>query len=287
MRRYDNYNYEEAFQKYIDEVEEKRLETLLRDGRVKCLYRTATTKCTNIKSKTTLLEARIYPSYLRACDMPKTKRRATSKAQRNLNDKNSRRYLIRLANINFGKGDLWCTFGWNDDQLPESEERARKDIKNFIGKINYRRKKRGLENVKYIYVLAFDGYARPHFHILMTGDGMDRDELESLWKKCDRPNTRRISPDDDFLITGLGEYISRNPHGTKRWVSSRNLKKPPEPTKSYSKFKKRRVERMAKDHVTLETELQKAYPGYKFLDAEVKYNGINAAFYIYARMVRN
>ena len=26
--------------------------------------------------------------------------------------------------------------------------------------------------------------------------------------------------------------------------------------------------------------------GYKFLDAEVKYNGYNAAFYIYARMVK-
>jgi hypothetical protein len=44
---------------------------------------------------------------------------------------------------------------------------------------------------------------------------------------------------------------------------------------------------MAKDHTVLETELAKEYPGYKFLDAEVKYNGINAAFYIYARMVRN
>lgn len=287
MRRYDSYDYEEAFKKYIDDTEEERLEKLLKEGKVNCLYRTATTKCTNIKSQTTLLEAQIYPSYPRLSDMPKTKKRPSSKAQRNLNDKNARRYLIRLANINFGKGDLWCTFGWNDDKLPTDEERARKDIKNFIAKINYRRKRKGLENIKYIYVLAFDGYVRPHFHILMTGDGMDRDELESLWKKCDRPNTRRISPDDDFLITGLGEYISRNPHGTKRWVSSRNLKKPPEPTKSYSKFKKRRVERMAKDHTVLETELTKAYPGYKFLDAEVKYNGINAAFYIYARMVRN
>ena len=34
-------------------------------------------------------------------------------------------------------------------------------------------------------------------------------------------------------------------------------------------------------------EMEKAYPGFKFLDAEVRYNGINAAFYIYARMVRN
>ncbi len=136
-------------------------------------------------------------------------------------------------------------------------------------------------------MLAFDGICEttfPHSHDRRR-HGQRRAGI--ALEKCDRPNTRRISPDDDFLITGLGEYISRNPHGTKRWVSSRNLKKPPEPTKSYSKFKKRRVERMAKDHTVLETELIKAYPGYKFLDAEVRYNGINAAFYIYARMVRN
>ena len=36
----------------------------------------------------------------------------------------------------------------------------------------------------------------------------------------------------------------------------------------------------------LKAQMEKAYPGYKFLDAEVKYNGINAAFYIYARMVK-
>ena len=33
--------------------------------------------------------------------------------------------------------------------------------------------------------------------------------------------------------------------------------------------------------------MENAYPGYKFIDAEIKYNGVNAAFYIYARMVRN
>ena len=60
MRRYDNYDYEEAFKKYIDDTEEERLEKLLKEGKVNCLYRTATTKCTNIKSQTTLLEAQIY-----------------------------------------------------------------------------------------------------------------------------------------------------------------------------------------------------------------------------------
>ena len=34
MRRYDNYDYEEAFKKYIDDTEEERLEKLLKEGKV-------------------------------------------------------------------------------------------------------------------------------------------------------------------------------------------------------------------------------------------------------------
>lgn len=287
-RLYDNYDYEEAYQKQCESLEEWELEWLLKTGRIDCLYRTTTTKSVNIKSRTTLLEAQVYPSFKDKKDMPVTvNKRETRPSQKNLNDKNSRRYLIRLANINFGKGDIWATFGWNPDKLPKSIEAARKDIKNFIKRVNYRRKKAGKENIKYIYILAFDEYVRPHFHILMTGEGIDRDELEELWGKCDRPNTRRIKPDDNFIITGLATYISNNPHGTKRWCSSKNLKKPGTPTRSYTKFKKSKVEKMIKNYAELQAQMEKTYPGYKFLDAEVKYNGVNAAFYIYARMVRN
>ncbi len=224
-RFYDNYDYEEAYQKQCEKLEEWELEKLMKDGKVACLYRTTTTKSQNIKSGTTLLEAQVYPSFTNKADMPVTKKkRETRPSQSNLNDKNARRYIIRLANINFGKGDIWATFGWNDDCLPDSVERARKDITNFIKRINRRRKKAGLENAKYIYILAFDGYKRPHFHILISGDGIDRDQLEKLWGKCDRPNTRRIMPDDKFLLTGLATYITQNPHGTKRWCPSKNLK---------------------------------------------------------------
>ena len=287
-KHYDNYDYEEAYQKQCEDLEEWELERLMKEGKVKCLYRTTTTKSVNIKSGTTLLESQVYPSFDNKADMPKTKKkRETSPSQSNLNDKNARRYLIRLANINFGKGDIWATFGWDNGHKPQDMEQAKKDVVNFIRRINRRRKKAGLENIKYIYIIAIDEHVRPHFHILMTGDGVDRDELEELWGKCSRPNTRRIKPDDDFLITGLATYISNNPHGTKRWCPSKNLQKPEEPKRSYSKFKRAKVEKMAFDYETLKAEMEKAYPGFKFLDAEVRYNGINAAFYIYARMVRN
>lgn len=94
---------------------------------------------------------------------------------------------------------------------------------NFIRRINRKRKKLGLENAKYIYIIAFEEYTRPHFHLLISG-GIDRDELERMWGKCDRPNTRNISPDENFLLTGLATYITQNPHGTKRWCPSKNLK---------------------------------------------------------------
>lgn len=286
-RQYDNYDYEQAYIKQCENLQEWEMERLMREGKVKCLYRTSTYKSVNTQSKTTLLESMVYPSFVQKADMPKTgKKRETSPSQSNLNDKNARRYLIRLASINFGKGDIWATFGWNNDCLPESTGAAKKDIANFIRRINRKRKKLGLENTKYIYIIAVDEYTRPHFHILLSGDGIDRDELESMWGKCDRPNTRRIAPDDDFLLSGMATYITQNPHGTKRWCSSKNLKKPDEPKRSYSKFKKPKVEKMAFDSELLKSEMEKAYPGYKFLDAEVKHNGINAAFYIYARMVK-
>lgn len=286
-KTYDNYDYEEAYQKQIDTLEEWELERLMQTGKVNCLYRTTTIKSRNEKSGAEMLESMVYPSFPNREDVPKTaKKRETGQAQKNLNDKNARRYLIRLANINFSKGDIWATFGWDDDNMPEDEERAEKDIKNFIARINYRRRKAGLENAKYIYIPAIDGYARPHFHILISGDGMDRDELEDLWTKCERKNTRRVKPDDDFLITGIATYITQNPHGTKRWRSSKNLKKPDAPTRSYRKFSRKKVNGMVRDFEELKVQMEKAYPGFKFLDAEVKYNDKVAAFYIYARMIK-
>ncbi len=286
-KTYDNYDYEEAYQKQIDTLEEWELERLMKTGKVNCLYRTTTIKSRNEKSGAEMLESMVYPSFPNREDVPKTaKKRETGQAQKNLNDKNARRYLIRLANINFSKGDIWATFGWDDDNMPEDEERAEKDIKNFIARINYRRRKAGLENAKYIYIPAIDGYARPHFHILISGDGMDRDELEDLWTKCERKNTRRVKPDDDFLITGIATYITQNPHGTKRWRSSKNLKKPDEPTRSYRKFSRKKVNGMVRDFEELKAQMEKAYPGFKFLDAEVKHNDKVAAFYIYARMIK-
>ena len=136
-RYYDNYDYEEAYKEQCKKLEEAEMERWMKEGWVNCLYRTSTYKSTNTESNTTLLESMVYPSFKFKADVPKTeKKRETSPSQSNLNDKNARRYLIRLANINFGKGDIWATFGWNNGLLPETYEDAKKDVVNFIRRIN-------------------------------------------------------------------------------------------------------------------------------------------------------
>ena len=283
-KRYDNYDYEEAYQKQIDTLTEWELEQMIKGKQINSLYRTTTTKAVD------QLEADIYPSFVNKQDEPRTKKKRESRpSQKNLNDKRARRYLNNLTAANFGKGDLWGTFSYDEDHLPGSIEEATKIFGNFIKKVNRKRKKQGKENLKYIYVTEFSDDPkkgiRCHHHMIFSGDE-DRDEIEKLWKHGSRTQTRRLDPDPDTHIAGLVHYLAKDPKGKKRWSASRGLKKP-EVSRSYSKFGKKTAERMARDHEFLKQQLLKKYPGYKFIDAEVYVNGVNGGYYIYARMVRD
>lgn len=122
-------DYEEQWKEQQEKLKEWELERLLKEGKVESLYRTTTTKAKNLQSGSELLEAQIYPSFCHKADVPHTKKGRESKpSQKNLNDKNSRRYFIRLANINFGENDLWCTFTWDKEHIPADEAAADRDI---------------------------------------------------------------------------------------------------------------------------------------------------------------
>lgn len=300
---------EEQFKEQAERLEEFEMQRLLRDGKTECLYRTDTTKLRNRKTGKEQIEVQIFPAFRSGRTMPGPKTgKGTGTAQRNLNDKRARRRLRQLIDINFGQGDIWATFTWDEAHAPEDTEAAAKEVRNFISRVKRlvrseaRRKalERGMSReeakeagdlaykaFRYIYVLAVDGYSRPHLHMVISGDNIDRDMLESKWTGGRRNNTRRIQPDDDGHLTGMSEYMSQNPHGSKRWVSSKNLDQPPQPTTSYTKFSRAKVCRMAKDHAELIDQLARKYPGYTIRETNVSYNGINAAFYIYARMTRD
>lgn len=281
---FDDYDFEEAYQKAIDDLEQDQADRYLKEKKAGIAYQTKTTKAGE------QLEADIYPVFGGKKDAPRTPKRNKSRpAQKNLNSKRAKRYLNNLVSANFGRGDLWCTFTYDDEHLPGSPEEADKRFTNFIRRVNRRRKRAGMDNIKYICVTEYNEEegkrTRCHHHVIMSGD-VDRDELEKIWGQGKRNQTRRIDPDPDTHVAGIVNYISKDPKGRKRWRASKNLKKPIV-TKSICRFGKRTAERMATDRAYLESRIKKSYPGYKFIDAEVKINDINGGFYIYARMVRD
>ena len=66
--------------------------------------------------------------------------------QKNLNDKNARRYFVQLGNLNFGDDPdaLHVTATYSAKYLPPTVEAAEKEVSNYLRRVAYARKKEGL-----------------------------------------------------------------------------------------------------------------------------------------------
>lgn len=233
-----------------------------------------------------ILEVEIYPVSIREVKQPRReKTKLSTPKQRNLNDKNARKHLSRLINANFTDKDLAVHLTYRDEELPDSEEEARRDVTNFIRRLRYHRRKNNLTaEFKYIAVIEYkeseDGKkVRMHHHIIMTGD-MDRDMVEEIWGKG-WVNTKRLQA-DEYGYEALANYISKDPKGKKRWTGSRNLKQPVVKVSDY-KYTKRKVEEISRcpeDRETFET----LYPEYIFNNCKVSVNEYTAGIYLYIKM---
>lgn len=273
---YINYDYENTFNKPLEDAEEKRVTELLKSRRIKSIYATKTIRAGN------QFEVEIYPEFTRTqAERAGVKR--TSSAQRNLNDKNARKRVERLINANFEEGDYWITLTYDKKNLPEDMKEALKNMKNFIRRINYRRKREGLDKAKYIYVTEWSDKKkiRCHHHLIMDS-GLTMDTVEKMWKCGKRNNVRRVSPDEDGL-SGLAGYIAKDPGGNKRWCGSTNLKQP-ESRKNHRDFTEGRVRKIADGRADLQEILEKKHKNMEYVRHEIRFNEINGKFYIYARM---
>lgn len=254
------------------------------------------------------MEVDIYPYTKDQQEMNRRGKRAgkqkeSAPKQRNLNDKNARRYLTQLANTNFTQDDLHITATYKDKHLPESIEAAEKEASNFLRRISYRRKKSGMLPLKYILVTEYstekesEKPTRIHHHIIING-GMDRNTIEDLWskkKKKGEPkgerigyvNTDSLQPDENGLAA-LCAYLTKNPNGKKRWSSSQNLEKPMSSTND-SKYSKRALEKLAKTPPEI-TYWETKYPGFTLSSQDygiaTRYNDVTGwAIYLKLRKI--
>jgi hypothetical protein len=223
-------------------------------------------------------------------------KRDNSKAQNKLNDKKARQYLERLIGENFGDGDLWITLTYRDSALPKDIEEATKNVAKFIKRINYKRKRMGLENCRYVYITEHnpESKIRFHHHLVMDGD-MSMDEVERAWKMGSRNEVRRLKTDEHGLA-GMAHYLTKESHRAKcekRWNASRGLRKPkmrivhskqPEARRGTYKQIETYVDKMVENEDNVKEQMQKWYPEYDFTNSAIYYNDFNGRFYIHARL---
>ena len=222
--QYIPYDYEAAYNKAMEDMHEWFIENLFQH-RKKVIYA--------LKEITAgdQFEIEIYPQFRSMDEVPpegRTIKKDNNKAQKNLNDKNARKYVERLINENFSDRDIWMTLTYDDAHIPPDGDvdAAIKNVQKYIRRINYQRKKRGLPNAKYVYVTAYnpDAEIRWHHHIVMDG-ALDMETVESCWKQSSRNEVRRLQTDENGL-SGMANYIVEEKNrvpSEKRWNSSQGL----------------------------------------------------------------
>lgn len=284
--RYIEYDYTSTYSNNTNMLNEWMIEHMLKIKHNSVVYATKEFKLQE------QLEIEIYPEFTRKeIDTENCVRKVNKRAQKNLNDKNSRKYLIRLINKNFRDGDYWLTVTYDNANIPCSIEQAQKDARNYMNRINYHLKKKGLPRSKYVYITEYaekntkgEHSVRYHHHIVISC-GLTMDEVEKLWKKGSRTEIRRVKR-DEYGIVGLAKYISKakkTVKNEKRWKSSTNLEKVTF-RKNHYKFKRKKVDAMIRDNNTIKHYMETTYKDYYFLDAETYFNDVNARWYISARM---
>lgn len=275
---YIPYDYEAAYQKATENLEESSLLELARKSG-HAIY--ATRRIDSADQ----VELEIYPEFLRRQDIPAAGRKRYNKeAQRNLKDRNARKYCERLINTNFTASDFWITLTYTDNCLPQSMAEAQANMQRYIKRINYRRKKAGFPSAKYIYVTEWRQRGqsiRCHHHLVMDG-ALSMDTVEQAWKLGRRNEIRRLDYDGNG-VSGISNYITKDPAGKKRWCASKNLQKPIE-HKNHRQFSRKKVLEMAKNYDRAVELIRKACPDCWFKSVERRYNDVNGLFYIYARL---
>ena len=267
------------------------------------------------------LEVMCYPRGPISAEAKREAReRRTRPAAAKINDRNRERHMMRLIEANF-TGRAFVVTGtyaypmadyhacnlkelaeeYDRRGLPWEEERVRKDVRNFIAKLKRITAKAGsAAELKWMVRIeegkepAAEGLPpRYHFHAIIEGPGMTRENAEAAWEAAGRTENghgmtrvERFDARDDGAKR-LAAYMNKQKKPGRWWSHSRNLKAPAV-KKSDRKMSRRRMALVAADVQKNGRAIFEAlYPGYRVVELpDVKYSDFMAGAYIYCRMRR-
>jgi len=260
----------------------KEAREALRHDNVKT-YRTLTIKSGDV------LEIETFPIWNTRSEYRTARENLSSDWQVKLNEKNAIKNFIRKVNCNFSSHDYSVALTYNKTALP-NEEKALRDLRNFLRKARNYHKKQGLPALRYMATtesLSKGGlHVRIHHHIIMSG-GIERQALKNLWTHG-RVRVDELEPVNGSL-EGLAKYITANAieskQGRKRFTLSRNLKKPII-TRADGKYSKRQVERMLLNRNEAQAIFERQHPKYIFDSCDYKRSPIVSGAYVYVKMFK-
>jgi len=230
------------------------------------------------------LEEEIYPIWNINVEGRTLRSKESTLIQKNLNNKNSVKNIIRLLNTNFTNNDIWVTFTYDDKHLPSSIEEAQKDMVNYIRRLKRYISKNKLYELKYIYVSVFNE-KRAHHHIVLNFN--NRDIVEQLWNKASRKHTRRLQP-NDLGLEEMGRYIMKEAKVSKylrKYVVSKNLIKPLISI-SDTIISKNKAFNLATNDISPKVLFERVNKGYVFNSIRVYVSDYVSGVYIYIKMYK-
>ncbi len=167
-----------------------------------------------------LLELEIYKPLRKVGIKGITKKanyKQTTEQQQKLNQINSKKHCYRLINANFRAGeDLYITL---DHKANLTVAQAFLELKNYIRRLNYYRKKEHRPNIKYIGRTEQAG--RCHSHVII--EYIPKEVLKKLWKQGGI-KIKTLYQAGNFHE--LANYLTKEECTGKRWTQSLYLKQP-------------------------------------------------------------
>jgi hypothetical protein len=160
-------------------------------------------------------------------------------------------------------------------------------MQKYFRRLHHYAEKHDFPPLKYVYVTEFEedekkGKKRVHHHYVTNFP--DRNIAEKIWRNGARTQTRRLQADESGY-EGMVRYITKDPKGTKRYVTSKNLTKPTI-TIADTKISKKQVWEVATGKTSIATLVSKIYTNHDYTDGICKTSEFVSGAYIYAKLKR-
>lgn len=229
------------------------------------------------------LEIDIYPVFRRGRASRRIKSKPTSDVQQKLNDKNSKKKLARLINTNFTEDDLKVELTYRDPFNPENDEEAFKDLNNFLRRLRYYRRSKGMDDLKYVVTTEKGSKKGRYHHHLVINGGVDIKLIKEIWGKGIIEASPLIF--NERGAADLAAYMEKQQLSYRRYKASKNLKQPVTIERD-GRLSAKKIKELSTIDSANPVEWNKLYPGYQFVESRPYFNGFNNSVYLEAYLVK-